>query len=384
MKYIKYFLLHLSFLCGYSQEYIKNRESYNLIGPVQSVYEERISLGPTGEVTAGGRRIENVTRDKTRLEFDNQGRMIFNEEVGYTKHFSTKVAYNNSGQMFKANIYRGLGGMIEINIGYNEVGKIAELTQTLNGNPAAFQRYTYDGNRAVELVFKDSLQRVGTHSTMRYNKNGKLEFETILWSGTSPTIGSKIRTTHEFLYNPSGKLYQVSEKDYDKNDLLISEDLMSYDDNEKLVKRISNTYNKNFNIAYKSERHYQMDQEVKWIVYDSTGNIITRSIKALNDKGFVTLSEFSQVSKGVLTMISSNYTKYDANNNLLEEKKNTHQGPGSGSVDTYTYKFDQHGNWIVKCVYANGHRDDAHIRKIQYSNGETSEATKEDAITSCK
>jgi len=198
----------------------------------------------------------------------------------------------------------------------------------------------------------------GIRNIYKYDSIGKLIEQDNYNELKTPSFSSKKKFIYDVnnnlieknTYLSDGVLFEKIIYDYDENNNNIQSKCYKYDfDGKEVLKfMFKSKYDKNGN-------------EIESVHYDNLGRKEYTETYKYDEKGLIIeeTSDFLRTSK-------KKYT-YDDNGNILKVKEYSIKEVLIGE-ETYEYKFDNKGNWIVRLFFINGKPNFIEEREITYSN----------------
>jgi hypothetical protein len=158
---------------------------------------------------------------------------------------------------------------------------------------------------------------------------------------------------YQYKYNDTGKLISLST--YERDGSLLSEDTFKYDAR-------GNRIEENYSLSKLSNHYDHADNLIEQKCYDSNSNLSFKSLFKYDIRGNK-IEEKRYDPDGSLIFEST--FKYDNRGNQIEEKRN--ESDGGFQLETYTYIYDERGNWISKTDYVDQIAIFITERKIEYN-----------------
>lgn len=249
--------------------------------------------------------------------------------------------------------------------------------KNLKGDITILSEFGYKPVIKFGEIQKDSLQY---RLLSDFDKNGNIVSENWLDSG--------IRLIYK--YDSIGKLIEQDNHNEFKVPSLSSKKKFIYDVNNNLIQK--NTYlpdglifekiiydydENNNNIQSKCYKYDFDGKEVLEFMfkskYDKKGNEIEKVSYGKNGKKEYT-ETYKYDEKGLMVEAASDFLmpskkiyKYDNSGNILKVNEYSSKGVLIRE-ETYEYKFDKTGNWILRIYFINGKPDCIEEREITYIN----------------
>ena len=212
---------------------------------------------------------------------------------------------------------------------FNKEGnKTAYIQYTSEGDIISKQLYTYDDkNNLIEDNSYGSYGELSTKTTYTYDSKGN-RVEEILFEDGFPPLKE--------LYKYDDSVNMIEKKQYNPEGICWNKIVYSYDETGKMVEE---------NRLGPDDAHI----EKKLYKYDDNGNVIeVQSLSSLNSShNYKTLS------------------MYDNKNNLIEYSY-LQDGSSAPFKTTYSYEFDEPGNWIMSTEFKDGIPQNKTEREIEY------------------
>lgn len=239
--------------------------------------------------------------------------------------------------------------------GYKAVIKFGEIEKDSLQN-----RLLSDFDENGNIVSENWIDS-GIRDIYKYDSIGKLIEQDNHNELKTPSLSSKKKFIYDEnnnlieknTYLPDGFLFEKIIYDYDKSDNNIESKCYKYDFEGKEV----------IQFMFK-DKYDKKGNKIESIHYDNLGNKEYTEIYKYDEKGNM-IEEVSDFLKDKLPP-KKLYT-YDNKKNFLNIK---HYNSKDVLVDeeTYKYKFDKIGNWIIKIHFINAKPDFIEERKISYGN----------------
>ncbi|AWH86703.1 hypothetical protein HYN59_17025 [Flavobacterium album] len=322
---------------------------YKLEGNVKEVSEKSYEIDAAGQ--KGGTKNEIASSHDNDLTFNEKG-MLVSEKLwlNATTPFE-EIKYNGRENMLSKVQY--INGQIGIKT-ENSRDKSGNITGIIRRNADNSQidriAMTYEGKKLMEKKTFNNQDNPNDRITYVYDSNGNLKGENLY-------LGSEYVQVKN-LYEYDGQNRKISESRYSKDKPLYT---MTYGYDGKNVTKKETTDGKG--VVLNSEKSS----------YDKKGNLVKRYTIDNSDKSEV-MDSYTYDSKGNVTswtMTRNNAPemrvvyKYDGHNNATAVK--TVNGKGEIIDDrTYTYEYDDKGNWTKKTVTLNNKPFTVVERKITY------------------
>lgn len=212
---------------------------------------------------------------------------------------------------------------------FNKEGnKTSYIQYTSDGDTISKQLYTYDDkNNLIEDNLYNSYGGLSSNTTYKYDSKGNRVEEILFEEGYSPSKES-------YKYDDRNNI--IEKKQYNPEGICWNKIRYKYDETGKMVE----------------ENHLAPDDahiEKKLYKYDDNGNVIeVQSLSSLNrSHNYKTLS------------------MYDDKNNLIEYSY-IQDGNSAPFKTTYSYEFDEPGNWIKSTEFKDDIPQNKTEREIEY------------------
>ena len=327
--------------------------TYKLEGNVKSVSEKSYQMLESGVADTTNIAHEIRSAHNLDIEFNDEGMVI------------SEKKWKRNGKPFEEIKYEGKD-------------KVVQRTQYIDGKASIITKYAYNSynnnttvtrrkpdNKQIDKIVKsynaDKLDEQKTFNndnkgidrvTYAYDKNGNLIGEN-LYLGTEA-----VQYKNVYEYDDNGK--KTSDIRYNKDSEIVYKTLFEYDGDKISVRETTNgdgeveyiekfTYDDKGNVTVKSTyEKYDDSETTDKFRYDEKGNKISWVI----DKNGVEImkAEYTYDDKSNLTLIQTYY-----GDKLSETEERS-----------YTYEYDDKGNWIKKKVSINNKPEFIVERKITY------------------
>ena len=212
---------------------------------------------------------------------------------------------------------------------FNKEGnKTAYIQYTSDGDTISKQLYTYDDkNNLIEDNSYGSYGELSTKTSYTYDSKGNQVEEILFEDGYSPS-------KELYKYDDSGNM--IEKKQYNPEGICWNKIRYKYDETGNMVEE---------NRLAPDDEHI----EKKLYKYDDNGNVIeVKSFSSLNSSyNYKTLST------------------YDDKNNLIEYGY-IQDGNSAPFKTTYSYEFDEMGNWIMSTEFKDDIPQNKTEREIEY------------------
>jgi YD repeat-containing protein len=321
---------------------------YKLEGNVKSV-SERSYDAASGQ--KGATKHDIASKHDTDLTFNEKGLLILEKQwINGTTLFEESKFTGRENLVSKIQYINGSPG-IKTEYSRDKAGNVTGIIRR-NGDNTQLDRIgmIYNGKKLAEKRSFGNQDHPNDKTTYTYDRKGNLKGESMYLN----TEYIQVKNLYE--YDDQNR--KIAETRYSK-DKLIYKTTFGYD-GQNLIKK--ETTGPTGAIEYREKRSY-----------DKKGNLLEKYVIDSNDKS-MTHEAYKYDAQGNMTEWISTVNnipemqmsyKYDSHNNITAMK--TKNGKGETIDDrTYTYEYDNNGNWIKKTVSVNGDLFTIAERKIEY------------------
>ncbi|NDJ00115.1 RHS repeat protein [Flavobacterium sp. LaA7.5] len=327
---------------------------YKLEGSVKSVFTKSNEL-INDNLEPGRVKHENPTDHDTELTFNEEGMLILEKKLNAQGGPYEEITYNGREQKLEQIQYVNNNPGIKTEFSWDETGKHNTAITRRNPDNSQIDRKAMEykkGKLAEKITYNRQNNPIDKISYV-YDKNGNLTGEN-LYLGTE-----FIQIKNLYKYN--NKNQKVAESRYDKDSNIIYTTEYEYNNDKLIVKKVTNG---NGEIEYMEKMSYNPkgELEIKTTI-DNFDNTQTIERFMYDDKGNKTALS---VEKNNELYMKVSYTYNEKG--LLEKLIMTDSTENAVDTRTYTYTYDDKGNWTEKIIIINGENKFIEKREITYYN----------------
>lgn len=221
----------------------------------------------------------------------------------------------------------------------------------LKTHPKTATEYSKNGD-LIELSIYGSSGILHEQTVYKRNKQGRAE------SGQKFNASKQLKSQWEYRYDSNDKLLGV--KTFDQGRNLLFEQINTYDQEGNLVQmdqiHIANKTTRKTTYAYNAK-----GERIEQIRYEPNGDLKDSRTYAYDAQGNEIEQRFTGAQNNFIQFLS----QYDEQNNLISQRWYTKAGEQTQHT-TYTYAYDEFGNWTTKRRYSNGELNMVWERALEY------------------
>ncbi len=307
-----FLLIYLTNAFTYSQIKYENKlNDFGLSEDVIKTVEEDYKLILFSNV----KPTEQHKLDKRRVKlFNSNGLLVIDSVIRGQKYYQKEHSlyyYNKNNLLKKIFQHRNRGSLTETTNFYNSDNKLIRQNE----------------NKETEYTLTYSNKKLINKSMLRYDYNGE----------------SKKIYSFDYQYNEADSLSNVIYQNFAFNE----KEHLRFEYNKQLKNTIKLTYRNNkIRDSIVSTSIYHINGklvELNEKKYNIAGELTKEIHQKFNDYG---LKIFSDIKYGSTSIQEK--SEYDKNQNLILELTIYNGKPSQKNI--YTYKYDNKGNWLIKCL----------------------------------
>lgn len=262
----------------------------------------------------------------------------------------TKYTFSTSGLLTELNRHDGLKFVFE----YNQNNLLTKKNIFARDEITSILINTYDESGKIISSNDKTFGYFKNEEQCNYNYNSSNRLDS-----SNCTYQDESRLEKRYVYN-ADNLKLSEESNLFKKDSSILQTIYTYNKNEIVKKKQTN--------------------------YDSKQVLTTEKVWEYKNNGLE--SSFSIASLNLQNELSKEkevLTSYDDRRNITETKTTSYNlDKSKTSKFQYSYKYDEFGNWIIKCLKKDNEPQSVVSRLIKYSNDFETKVSKEESILFCE
>ncbi len=361
MKYIYPFAAIVLLLTACNDKEVKPLDrtttdwvSYELEGDVKSVSIKSNEV-INDNIEPGKSKHENSTEHDTELQFNEEGMLVLEKKLNNQGGPFEQITYNGKEQKLEQTQYVNNNPGIKTEFSWDETGQHNTAITRRNPDNSQIDRKAmrYEKGKLVEKTTYNKQDNPVDRMTYVYDKDGNL-------TGENLYLGTEIIQIKN-LYKYNNKNQKVSDIRYGKDSNIIFHTQYEYDGDKLITKEVTNgkqeveylekmSYNSKGELEMKTTMdNFDSTETIEQFEYDGNGNKTSRIVKK-NGALFMKV-DYAYDDKGNLLKLSV----IDSTENPVDTR-------------TYTYTYDEKGNWTEKVITINNEKKFIEKREITYYN----------------
>ena len=327
---------------------------YELEGDVKSVSIKSNEL-LNNNLEPGGMKHENPTEHDVELQFNEEGMLTLEKKLNSNGGPYEQITYNGREHKLQQVQYVNNNPGIKTDFTWDETEKNNTGITRRNPDNSQIDRKAmkYQKGKLVEKITYNLQDTPIDKLTYVYDDKGNL-------TGENLYLGTEVIQVKN-LYKYNNKNQKVSEVRYDKDSKVIFSIQYQYEGDNLIVKEVSNgdgeiEYMEKMSYTPKGELeikttldNFDGTETIERYEYDSKGRKTSRIIEKNNEVSLKVRYKYND--KGLLEEL-----------NVIDSKENP------VDLRSYTYTYDEKGNWIEKIITVNSEKKFIEKREITYYN----------------